>query len=588
MSKQKQYDQKKSTGSHYTPPKLAEFVARRILHHFDVDHQHSIRILDPACGSGELLEAFFRLASSSVRDRLVLVGVDNDASSVSRAEARLRELHAGPVRVVRADFLDIGLKNCGQTDFFNDAPDLDPFHAVIANPPYVRTQVMGAKKSQQLSAAFNLNGRIDLYQAFLVAMTQELCTGGILGAIVSNRFLSTKSGASTRKFLATHYNIQELYDLGDTKLFDAAILPAVFIGAKRESDEDKVKLGEFVRIYQSEYQPKNCAHTDSVFSILAQRRSGVYESQGQSYTVSSGVLNIPSDPSDLWQLVDPTEKLWLETIDRNSFCRIGDLVSVRVGIKTTADKVFIRSNWNVLEEDFRPEPELLHRLLTPDDAQKWRPDLDHEKAKYVLYTHLVEDEKRRAISLSEYPKAAAYLENNRERLEGRNYVIEAGRNWYEIWVPQDPSAWSKPKLAWPDIKGEPQFFYDDSGSIVKGNCYWITLDNEQGQDLLLLILGIANSNLMTRYHDLVFNNKLYSGRRRYLTQYVEKYPLPDSNSEASQRITALVRSLVFEEPEEAEIGRIELELEKAVSSVFGVKPVLKERNRLEVESVVCH
>ena len=62
-------------------------------------------------------------------------------------------------------------------------------------------------------------------------------------------------------------------------------------------------------------------------------------------------------------------------------------------------------------------------------------------------------------------------------------------------------------------------------------------------NLLYLIEGVANSNLMIRYHDLTFNNKLYSGRKRYLTQYVEKYPIPNPNSVASKRVIAIAKEL---------------------------------------------
>ena len=65
------------------------------------------------------------------------------------------------------------------------------------------------------------------------------------------------------------------------------------------------------------------------------------------------------------------------------------------------------------------------------------------------------------------------------------------------------------------------------------------------EDWLYLILGIANSVLMTRFHDLSFNNKLYSGRRRYLTQYVEKYPLLDIQCKSAKRIIENVKRILY-------------------------------------------
>ncbi|AYO57437.1 hypothetical protein CO230_04445 [Chryseobacterium sp. 6424] len=77
---------------------------------------------------------------------------------------------------------------------------------------------------------------------------------------------------------------------------------------------------------------------------------------------------------------------------------------------------------------------------------------------------------------------------------------------------------------------------------------------------------------MTKYHDLVFNNKLYSGRRRYFTQYVEKYTLPDFNSEVAKGIIAIVKEL-NQFNDKTVISDLENQLEIAVAKSFGVEPV---------------
>ena len=65
---------------------------------------------------------------------------------------------------------------------------LRQFDAVIANPPYVRTQVLGAATAQELARRFRLTGRVDLYHAFAKAIANVLKPGGILGLLTSNRF----------------------------------------------------------------------------------------------------------------------------------------------------------------------------------------------------------------------------------------------------------------------------------------------------------------------------------------------------------------------------------------------------------------
>ena len=84
---------------------------------------------------------------------------------------------------------------------------------------------------------------------------------------------------------------------------------------------------------------------------------------------------------------------------------------------------------------------------------------------------------------------------------------------------------------------------------MNGNCYWIYASNEEELNLLYLIAGIANSNLMVKYHDLCFNNKLYNGRRRYISQYIEKYPIPNPNTIYARKIIEIAKKLHSHVPE---------------------------------------
>ncbi len=141
--------------------------------------------------------------------------------------------------------------------------------------------------------------------------------------------------------------------------------------------------------------------------------------------------------------------------------------------------------------------------------------------------------------MTQFPASHAYLEEHRTTLEGRSYVIEAGRQWYEIWVPQNPADWPAPKLVFRDISEQPTLWMDLEGPVENGDCYWLT----GNEDLLWLALGVANSTFIERFYDRRFNNKLYAGRRRFITQYVEQFPLPAPESDATQQIIAACQDL---------------------------------------------
>ena len=71
---------------------------------------------------------------------------------------------------------------------------------------------------------------------------------------------------------------------------------------------------------------------------------------------------------------------------------------------------------------------------------------------------------------------------------------------------------------------------------MNGDCYWLVAQDTLNTDLLWLAAAIANSTFIERFYDLCFHNKLYAGRRRFMTQYVENFPLPDPNRSLSKNI----------------------------------------------------
>jgi tRNA1(Val) A37 N6-methylase TrmN6 len=548
----------KRSGAHFTPPELADFVAARIVSHM-ASPEADLDVLDPACGDGELLRAVWQAVPAQERGRIVLHGIEKDERSRAAAQVRLRELGAR-FTCAGDDFTERCLD--AERSGFQPRPRI-----VIANPPYVRTQVLGASRAQALARQFGLRGRVDLYHAFLVAMTELLAPDGLIGVITSNRFLTTRGGETIREELDARLDVLEVVDLGDTKLFSAAVLPAIVVGRKRRERRRNgaAVAPRFIRIYEnSSAAAETAVPATAILETARYGQDGRFAVAGRYFDVTSGALAMGATPRDPWRMATRAETAWLHEVESGAAFLLGQLAKVRVGIKTTADRVFVRRDWHSLPAASRPEDELLRPLLTHHHAARWRASTGAPELVKILYPHEVVDGKRRAVDLIRYPRAARYFETHRAELEKRSYVTASGRRWYEIWVPQDPALWRDPKLVFPDISGEPRFFFDGRGALVNGDCYWISLDRER-VDLLYLIQGVANSSTMARYHDLAFNNRLYAGRRRYISQYVERYPMPDPASEPAQRIVALAKELNQKASPEGEA-----ELDRAVAQSFGL------------------
>lgn len=549
----------KKTGATFTPPKLADYLSDKIISYYG-DLTNKV-VLDPACGNGSLLTSIAKKTDFSVG---TLVGFDTNNEFVEDSREILRNIGVEDYVIENQDFLAISNE---QTDLFSNNSLENFADVVIANPPYVRTQNLGGEKSRQLSKKFHLSGKVDLYYPFLVGMTNVLKFGGLLGVITSNRYLMTKSGADIRKLLLANYDILEVIDLGDTQLFDAAVLPAILIGRKKSI---KTTLGEsvcrFAKLYEgNEKVSGDVQMVSSVYEILAREVAGTYKIGNKLFEYTTGILTLPSNTDDVWALANDEENRFLDIVRENTCFYIRDRFKVRVGIKSCADKVFLKSQWDA---SILSEQEMFKPLISRENIQRW--SCDTSKLTKVLYPHYEKDGVRFVYDIDRFPKVKEYLLDNRCQLEGRKYLLAAGRKWYEMWVPQSPSMWNLPKIVFPDISVEAQFAYDESGAVVNGNCYWIAARTEEEKKLLLLLQGVANSDLMKKYHDLCFNNKLYSGRRRYLSQYVEKYPLPNPDSVYSQNIIKIVKEL---NATKLPVIRLALnqELNKNVNKAFGIK-----------------
>lgn len=543
--------QRKDTGAHYTPTNLSDFVATQIIRVFENDNK-SVDIADPAIGDGELLSTLASLLSEKLSLKITAHGFDIDHAAVESARKRMSEVMGVENKVIRQDFIDYVLEQTENNLFQSHNPIL--YDAVIANPPYVRTQVLGAKRSQLLSKQFKLKGRVDLYHAFILGISKLLKPGGVLGIIVSNRFMTTKSGEEIRKNILELFDIIHIWDFGDTQLFEAAVLPAVLL-LKKKTDSLSIK---YKSKFTSIYSVKNAmAQIDSnnLFDSL--------EDEGLVDIKNKGVFNIQQgflDANGVWKISNHKVDEWMKAVDSHTKMTFSDVGKIRVGVKTTADKIFIRSEWGS-----KNRPELLRKLTTHHVAGRYKAKKNGYK--YILYPHTTINGTRSSVDINEYPKSKEYLLRHKEVLENRDYLIKAGRQWYEIWVPQDPGLWSKPKIVFRDISEKPTFWLDQDATIVNGDCYWL-VNNHENDELLWLVLAVANSSFIESFYDHKFNNKLYSGRRRFITQYVEKFPLPDPETKLSTEIILLAKKIYDLMPSEDAVG-LENKVDQLVWKSFG-------------------
>ena len=536
----------KANGVVYTPSEMADYVARLMLRYADKNESTEVSILDPAVGEGELLVAMINAVKSKC-SKLKVIGYETDQTVGAVTQSKLREMFPEiDVEIRIGDFLaavDDG--SAGKYDY------------VIANPPYIRTQIMGSDKAQKIAEKLSLTGRVDIYYAFLVCAKDVLKEHGIAGYITSNKFMTIKAGSSVRQYMLRNYKMHHITDLGDTKLFTASVLPVIMVfSLGTTTAREKV---HFSSIYQDQKAEQSADHINNIFEKINENGYFIIP-DGRCYHYQQGIIQ-SVEKDALWTIASDENQKWLSKVEANTWMYFSQIGKARVGIKTTADNVFIGEDWSGEKAGI----ELLMPLITHRNAGQIVSNSNpHWK---VLYTHTTENGKKVAYNLDQYPKAKAYLESHYEQLAGRKYVINAHRNWYEIWVPQNPDAWQHKKIVFRDISERPEFWYDETGAVVNGDCYWIDIFPGTMEEVAYLALAVANSKFIEKYYDIKFNTKLYSGKRRYQTQYVEQFPIPYYGSELAEKAISLVKKIIAGGCED-DTSSYKKELDEIVEQLF--------------------
>ncbi|MDE0411665.1 MAG: N-6 DNA methylase [Gammaproteobacteria bacterium] len=316
--------QEKADGATYTPKILADFVARSILEiagKFPTDYRLSI--FDPAVGSGELLISLLEGLDNQSNLTIEAHGFETNQVALDTAVRRINKKFPNVSQhFMSENFLEHIFERFNFSDLKNCSKSIAPktYDLIIANPPYVRTQIMGTEQAQRLAKQFNLAGRVDLYHAFVLGISRILNPNGVAGIIVSNRFMTTKSGSSVRQGILDNLSIRHVWDLGDTKLFNAAVLPAVILAKHKNSA--KIKTPAFTSIYQS----TEAAQELTADPVSALDKEGVIEvNDGRRFNVRHGRLDTGGVPGGIWRIATKDADTWLETVYAHSWGTFRDI-----------------------------------------------------------------------------------------------------------------------------------------------------------------------------------------------------------------------------------------------------------------------
>jgi len=134
------------------------------------------------------------------------------------------------------------IKKINAFDWENGFPEIlkqGGFDTVIGNPPYVRSELLSNEQKEYFSKKYqSAYKQYDIYVLLLEKGVEILKNNGLLGYIVSDKFLIADYGKKIRKYLLEHTAIEQAIDVSYDQVFGSvAAYPYVLIFKKEKSEK---------------------------------------------------------------------------------------------------------------------------------------------------------------------------------------------------------------------------------------------------------------------------------------------------------------------------------------------------------------
>lgn len=462
--------ERKVRGHFSTPPPLVERILDACGYCPEYDLSQ-IRVLDPACGSGNFLAGVARrlVASggrhSSGRAALLAAaqrniwGFDPDPVACFLAEMQLRTIlvdeptvrenteQAMPSTDIEEDQLSLHIHQADGLAFpWGECEGVDLF---LANPPY-----LAAKNSDLSCYSFaHRRGQADSYLLFLDLALRVVRPGGWIGLVVPDPVLARTNAAQERQRLLKETTVHALWHLSG--VFSAFVGAVVIVAQKSRPSSfhqicwsrEKWIPGTGTNLLRAGTNPLRAGENLS--------RAGASPAPTTSSRFILQSLLLQQTGAELRYLLSEVrgtliERLHalryesLEADKRRNFAALGDLVAVRRG-----------------EELGKAHPSLLK--TPPVDGQDWHP---------VLLGGI----------------------------DVRPYAIPVGHSWIardNICKPLE--RYLAPKLLVVKSTGYLQAALDLQGHVVLQTLYLLNLCPGGTEDDLYFLLALLNSRLLREY-----------------------------------------------------------------------------------------
>jgi hypothetical protein len=520
------------------------------------DELATIRVLDPACGSGAfLIEAFDQLHATyqqsnerlhelrghrslfEVDKRILennLYGVDlnDEAIEIARLSLWIKTAQRGkpltsldhPIRVGNSvvDDLAVHPKAFAWQTAFPEVFEQGGFDVVIGNPPYVRQEWLSDFKPYLQSAYKAFHGMADLYVYFYELGINVLKPGGLLSFIVTNKWMKAGYGEPLRRFFSEHAWVESVVDFGHAKQIfeDADVFPSILV-ARKPTKAPKPKKARLCAIPREQLRVDDLSRqieTEGVERPLAQLGA------------DSGQL----EPPGVSKLMAKIREVGLPL---SEFAGVKPLS----GIKTGLNEAFLidEATKEALLQADQGCASVLRPFLRGQDFSRWCADwaglwmIVLKSSENHDWPWARAGENAEQVFAKTYPSLYSHALSYRASLEGRQ---DQGRYWWELRSCAYWEAFARPKIMYPEITWRSDWGIDRGGMLCNNTAYFLASDDPW-------ILAVANSPVIWWYSWRAATHGKDEALR-FIKDYVQSVPIPQPTDQQRKVVAPLVETLI--------------------------------------------
>lgn len=528
----------------------------------------SIKVIDPACGSGAFLIAaydYLKKELDEINDRIAdlkgrtqelfdgdemydasleneylikcLYGVDLNPESVeiSKLSLWLRTL----TKDKPLTNLDNNIKSGNSiTEFdfneeFSEVFAKGGFDVVIGNPPYVKQERLKDVKHVLEEKYLTFMGTADLYCYFYELGINILRSGGILGYITSNKWLRAKYGTNVRQLL-NKYFIIEIEDHGSMKQFsDAEVNTNIIITKKVNRQNTQVKI------------------------VLTEEDNKTFETSQSNFS-EDGYLFLDN------RLLKVKEKI--DTIGKP----LGDWnIEINYGIKTGLNDAFIidKEKYDELVKKDRKNKELLVPLLRGRDINRYSKNYTDLYLINVHNGYKIGMEKISEINIDDYIFVKEHLNSFEPKLSKRS---DKGKTPYNLRNCAYLNDFKNQKIIYGETVTGASFFLDNDGFIIDKTAFMLLGES------IKYILALLNSRFIEfAYKTFYAGIILSSSGFQYNKEYLKKLPIIVPTQEQEEYLTNLADKMLESKEKLSKLNKL---LELAINDKnYEIQLELKEK-----------